>query len=210
VIFAGRSKLSRMSLWGMGGVLVLTLISSLAVWWWGSRFDGELVGLKHSDLVSHYFIEGMRATVYDNTHTSLQQLNIESARAEALDEAGHEWRLSQVVLKGAVNSNQVIDRKVEMIASLCLWSAVRQEVYFPESVEVKIFEQGQLSAQLKTRALKWQIREKIIRTDAPLVLQYGSQYTFSAVGADWNMATGQVQLKAKVHGREYGELASSN
>jgi LPS export ABC transporter protein LptC len=210
VIFAERRKLSKASLWGIGAVLLLTLMSTLAVWWWGSRFDGELEGLKRSDLASHYFVEGMRATVYDNSHKPLQQVNIESARAEALDEAGREWRLSQVVLKGVVNGDQTVQRKIEIMAPSCLWSAARQEVYFPDSVEVKLFEQGQLSAQLKTHALKWQIHEKIIRTDAPLVLQYGSQYTFSAVGADWNIATGQVQLNAKVHGREYGELASSN
>lgn len=221
-----RAKWSKSSLIVLLLISVLTLLSSLAVWWWGSRFEADAHAIVGSEIKSHYFVKGMRATVYDAADAKAspkeksvrgasenKQLRIEAEHAEALDEAGRTWRLSQVKLKGSaivaeplaagveLPSSSYQQRYVEVVAPTCLWDAIKQRIFFEQAVDVKLFENQQLSAHLQTQALTWSLHDKILFTEAPVVLQYGSQYVFRAQGAYWNMLSGQLQLKSQVHGR---------
>ncbi|MES2206435.1 MAG: LPS export ABC transporter periplasmic protein LptC [Pseudomonadota bacterium] len=196
--------LNKTSLYGLSSLLLLVLLSSLVVWKWGNRFSSEPLSTQHSIFESHYLVEGVQAEIYDTPATGnasngqlalpRRHLHFSAQRLLAMDEAGSRWLVEVPIFTGIEDNG----KQVTVKSPTAQWDNHKQQGYFPSQVEVIYQQPGQPEARLKTRELIWKTKERIIMTEQPFSLVYGSQI-LQAKGLYWDLAAGRVQLKAHLH-----------
>jgi LPS export ABC transporter protein LptC len=183
-------------------LLMLTGGSTLLAWRWGTRFQSASTSSFVSSLVAHYVVEGVQAELYEEpdeaspNDRASRSMHLEAKRIEALDEAGEHWLITSPVMTGA----QLDGKHLRVEGPTARWDHSNREGYFPSTVEAVLDQAGHPSTHLYASQLKWSARTHHITTSRPFVLVYGQQVVH-AVGLDWALDSGVVQLGSNVHAR---------